>query len=95
MNFDERHRSGQQRIAQRNAGVGEGAGIEQDAGRAVVARGVDALDQLVLGVALEMVEGVTRVGGHLLEPGDDVRQRLVAVAFRFARAEQVQVGSIQ
>ena len=61
----------------------------------VVARLVDAADQLVLGIGLEpaqLVPGGLRLLGQLLI---DVGQRLAAVDVRLAHAQQIEVGSMQ
>ena len=58
--LDERNLHGEQRVAQRDARMGERGRIEQDEGNALVARRMDALDQVGLRVALKRVELVAR-----------------------------------
>ena len=53
MHFDERNLHRGQCVAQGDAGMRERAGIDQDDRGAIFAGGVDAVDQLVLGVGLE------------------------------------------
>jgi hypothetical protein len=53
MNLDERDGHTEQGITQRNAGVGVGAGVDENEGNALVAGGVDAIDKRVFGIALE------------------------------------------
>src|SRR5690606_29540891 len=59
------------------------------------AGGLDAFDQRVLGVGLEAGQRVAGGRGAGGEVGVDVGQRRMAVDFRLARAEQVEVGAVQ
>src|SRR5690606_41673758 len=54
--LDERDRDREQRVAERDARVRERGRIEQNEIDLLAARGMDAPDQLVLGVALKRVE---------------------------------------
>ena len=58
MNFDKRQRHTKQGITQGNTGVGKGGGVDNDEGRIVLAGGMDAFNQDVLGIALQMIECV-------------------------------------
>ena len=83
-----------QRVEDRDGGVGEGAGVDDDAG-GPVPRLVDPVDQLALVVGLlqlDLVPGLRCDGGA---GGGDVVQRLVAVDFGLAATQEVQVGSVQ
>jgi len=53
MHFDKGDFSGQQGIPQRHTGVGEGGRVEDDEVDTFLARIVNALDQFVLGIALQ------------------------------------------
>ena len=53
MNFDEGHRDTHERIAQRNARVGQSARIDDDETGAVASGCVNAFNQNMLGVALQ------------------------------------------
>ncbi len=68
MHFDERELHAQQRIAQGDAGVGEGARVEDGERGAVLPGLVDPGDELVLRIALEGLELVTRLLGHGRRP---------------------------
>jgi hypothetical protein len=56
---------------------------------------MDAVDQFVLGVALQVKQMVTGITGPLFQILIDLSQRYRTVDTRFAGAEQVQVGSVQ
>lgn len=95
MHFDERQGGGQQRIPQRDTGVGVGRGVEDDAIYALVTRGVNAVDQSAFAVGLKAGERVTLCTGLLAQAVFDVRQRLCAVQLGLTGAEQVQVGTVE
>src|SRR5690606_14207675 len=63
VDLDERNLPPQQGIPQGDAGMGEGGGIDDDEGYALVASGVDAFDQFVLPVALEAFTFMTLAAG--------------------------------
>ena len=94
VNLDERQPDAGQRVAQRNARVREGAGVDQDRRRAVAARGVHALDQRVLRVALVRRQPDAERSRLLAQPGDDVVERARAVMARLPTAQQVQVRPV-
>ena len=62
MQLDEWNLRREQRVAQRDARMGERGRIEQNDGDALIARRVNALDELSLRVALERVELVAARG---------------------------------
>src|SRR5688572_12584854 len=95
MHFDERNLHAQQRVAQRHAGVRERRRIEDDAGHVRSRRLVNASDQLRFGVALEIREVMTGFGRQLPGARHDLFQRDGPVRPRLARAEQVQVGTVE
>jgi hypothetical protein len=63
VHLDERQADAEQGIAQGCRGVGEGAGVDDDEAGAVGARGVDAVDQHVLGIGLQAVQHVAGGAG--------------------------------
>ncbi|MCY1184909.1 hypothetical protein D9M73_256410 [compost metagenome] len=69
--------------------------VDQNEVHAFTAGSVDAVDQFVLGVALQVQQMVTGFAGTAFQVLVDLRQRRGAVGARFASAEQVQVGSVQ
>src|SRR5690606_10988577 len=95
VDFDVRDRDRGQRVADRHAGMGERGGVDQDERGTIVARGLDPLDQHVLGVGLQALEFVAGGGGLLVQGGVDVGQRGAPVDLRLAGAEQVEVGAVQ
>ncbi|MOA50992.1 hypothetical protein D3C78_1740810 [compost metagenome] len=69
--------------------------IDQNEVHAFVAGGVDAVDQFILGVALQVEQMVAGITGPLFQVLIDLGQGHCAVDARFTGAEQVQVGSVQ
>ena len=94
MDLDYRQFRDQQRIAQRDRGVGEAGGVDDDA-VGVVARLVDPLDELALVVALAELDRDVELGRALLARDLDVAERLATVDLRLAHAEHVEVGPVQ
>jgi len=70
-------------------------GIDQDEIDAFAARGMDALDQFVLGVGLQMQQMMSAISGTLLQILIDLRQRHCAVDARLAGAEHVQIRPVE
>src|SRR3984957_19555805 len=95
MNFDEGNAYRQECIAQRDAGVGKRAGIDDDEPDLFVLRRVDLADQFVLGIALCGSEFMALSLGDALELGLDVLQSGGPVDRRFPRAEQIQIRTIE
>ncbi|KAG0939376.1 hypothetical protein G6F31_015314 [Rhizopus arrhizus] len=95
VDLDERHGHRRQRIAQGDRGVGEGGRVDQDESGSVVARGLHAVHQYMLGIGLKAFHGVPGGGRLRGQRLVDVGQRGVAVDLRLAGAEQVEVGAVQ
>src|SRR5579864_3666355 len=93
--LDERHPDRQHRIAQRDARVGEGTGIQDHERDPLGAGPLHALDELVLGVALEGDELVPRLARHRLGALLDGLQGVGTVERRFPGAEQIQIRAVQ
>ena len=94
VNLDERDGHGQQRVPQRHAGVGQGAGVQQD--EVHLAGGLlDPVDQGGLGIGLEGLQLVPGGGGGGGRGLLDVGQGRGAVQMGFPPAEQVQVGAVE
>src|SRR5690625_2249682 len=88
MHFDEWQCRAQQRIAQGDAGVGVGGGIEYNATDVLVAGRVYARDQLAFVVGLKAVERVAEGKCTVTERGFDLGQCLRAVEIGFAGADR-------
>ncbi|MNT48788.1 hypothetical protein D3C72_1855890 [compost metagenome] len=74
--------------------MGKGTGIDDDACRCA-ARRMDPVDQLVFPVALGKEYLVARRLGNRAAIGLHIGHRFVAVDFRLALAEQVEVRSVK
>src|SRR6516165_1727892 len=74
--------------------MGEGGRIDYYTGGAL-ARLVNPVDQLKLGIGLAEFDAESQLSGRVPALGLYVGQRLVSVDFGFALAEQVQVGAVQ
>jgi len=75
--------------------VSECRRIDQDEVHAFAARGMDALDQLVLGIRLQMQQMMARGTGALLQILIDLRQRHRAIDTGLAGAKQIEIGAVQ
>ena len=95
MNLDERYGNGQQRVAQGDAGMGKSAGIDDHEGDPVALGGVNPGDQLMLGIALERQQLMALRPGERAELLLDIPQCGGAVNRRFARSQQIEVGSVE
>ncbi|MCY1187330.1 hypothetical protein D9M73_282930 [compost metagenome] len=69
--------------------------VDQNEVHAFAAGGMDAVDQFVLGIALQVQQMVAGFTGAAFQVLVDLRQRRGAIGARFAGTEQVQVGSVQ
>src|SRR5579863_1863468 len=95
VHLDERHPHRQQRIAQRDAGMREGAGIDDEKRHALGTGTVHALDQLVLGVALKGDELVPALARHGRGARLDVGQGVRAVEGRLPRPQKIEVRAVK
>src|SRR3546814_840705 len=77
------------------SGGGQAGRVDQDEVGAVVAGGLDAVDQGVLGVGLEAGQLMALLQRARCQVGVDLVQRGAAIHLRLARAEQVEVGTVQ
>jgi hypothetical protein len=95
VHLDERNAYGEQRVAQRDARVGEPGRIEQNECDMARGRQVDATDQLGFGIALERAEPMARLGGELRQALVDLLEGHVPIEPGLPRAQQVQVRTIE
>src|SRR5690606_17771482 len=94
VDLDGRHMRGEQRVAQGDTRVGEGAAIDHDALAAGVRQRGDSIDERSLVVRLEELElrhGAEFLPQRLLE----IRQRGAAVDLRLPLAEPVEVRAVE
>src|SRR6516164_2342289 len=91
MHLDERQPRGQNRVAQRNARVSEGRGVDDEEGHPLRASLVDALNELVLRVALEADQIVPRLACHGRCAFLDGLQALRSIYGRLPAPEQIEV----
>jgi hypothetical protein len=73
----------------------ESGRVDDDEIDVLACRGMHALDQGRLRIALESRQLHAGVGGRCFEPGVDVEQAGVTVVLRLARAQQVQIRPVQ
>ena len=95
MNFNERNARCQQCVPQRNTGVRERRRVDDDVINAFRTGFVDALNQFVFGVLLQVQQMVTLFGGNTVQSLVDVGQGFIAVNLGLAGAEHVQVGAVK
>jgi len=95
VHLDERDRHRRQRVAQRHAGVGEGGRVDHDEGGAVGARGVDALDQQVLGIGLHAAQAMPGRLRLRAQARINLRQGGAPVHGGFAFAQEIEVGTVK
>ncbi|MNF38293.1 hypothetical protein D3C84_192370 [compost metagenome] len=69
--------------------------IDENKVHALAAGGMDAVDQFVFGVALQVLQMVAAGTGALFQVLVDLGQRHCTVHTWLAGAEQVQVGAVQ
>src|SRR5215469_8121014 len=95
VNLDEGQADAEKRVAERNARMRERTRVHDEEGNPFGAGPVDALEELMLGIALEgeqLVPGLVRDrGGTLLYRPEGVG----AIDRRLARAEQIEVRAVQ
>lgn len=94
MHFDKGYRYSEQRVAQGYAGMSQRAGVDNDEVDIFITGGMDAVDQLVFGIALQKLDVMARILRNLEQPRIDVCQRLFAVNFWLPAAKQVEIGAV-
>ena len=94
MTLDGRQLGGVQRVEQGHRRMGIGAGIDDDC-RIALARGLDAVDQHALVIALGEFDNKVQALGLGAARRLDVRQRLMAVDLRLTLSQHVEVRPVQ
>src|ERR1700722_7910916 len=74
--------------------MGEGGGIDDDAGGAL-ASAVNPVDKLIFAIALMKLDRKPKLAANTAAVRLDVGQRLAAIDLRLALAEQVEIGPVQ
>ena len=92
MDLPERTLDREERIAQRDRGVGQPAGVDD---RGVEVALVEAIDERALVVRLEEVDLEPELGRPARDLGVDVVERVVAVDLRLTRPDQVEVRALE
>lgn len=95
MNFDEWDAHCEQCVTYCDAGVGKSSRIDDDEVDGFVTRGMNAFDQLMLGVALQAEQMMPLLAGQFAQVLVDLIQCRRAVDAGFTAAEAVQVGSVE
>jgi hypothetical protein len=75
--------------------MGKGSRIEQDEVNAFTAGRLNAVNQLVLGIALQVLQVMAAGLGLFKQLLVDLFQRQPAIGVRLATAEQIQIGAMQ
>src|ERR1700685_1128863 len=94
VHFDDRPGEGVERVEDGDRGVGEGGGIDDDAGGAL-AGGVNEVDDLVFAVALMELDRKPELLADAAAVRLDLGERLAAVNLRLTLAEQIEIGTVQ
>ncbi len=95
VNFDEAQRDSSQCVAQSNTCMRKSAGVDDDEVRSIGARQMNTIDQSTFVVGLEKSKLRAFALGYWSQLSFDIRQRAAAIDSRLARAQQVQIGSVQ
>src|SRR6266446_2254079 len=93
MNFDHRDFDGQNRVANRNAGMCVRAGVQQQY-VALAARILDSIHDRALAVGLERLDFHFKFASQLLKFLVDIGEAGMTVNVRLSFSEQIQVGSM-
>lgn len=95
VHFDEWNAYSEKSVAQRDAGMGEAARIDDDEGSLVTLCRVYFIDQLMFGVALRRGEFMPERMGDLLCPSFKILERGCAIDTWLAGPEQIQIRAVQ
>ena len=93
--FDEGQLHAEQGVTQRDAGVSEAARVEDAEADAIRFGRLDAIDELMLGVALKRHELVPQVGRGGFRAFFDGGERVRAVHLGFALTQQVEIRAVE
>src|ERR1700722_20623152 len=94
VHLNDRPLEGVQRVEDGDRRMGEGGGIDDDAGGAL-ASACNPVDDLVFTIALMKLDRKPKLTADTAAVRFDVSQRLAAVDLRLALAEQIEIGAGQ
>ena len=94
MHLDEWNHNGRQRIAQRNGCMRKCSRVDDDAVNRLRMRGLDPVDQLMLGIGLKEIHLDIRRLRLIGQLPIDFSQRLTAIDVRLAHTKQVQIRAV-
>src|SRR5215208_4351193 len=94
VDFDERHGHGGEGVAEGEARVAVGAGVDHRAGRAPAQR-LHGAHELTLAVVLRALHLGPQLAPDVAQASLDLGERGATVKLRLARSEEIEVGTIQ
>lgn len=94
VNFNKRNIDGEEGIPRRDTGVGECTRIDKDEVDTVSAGLLYTVDHFMFRITLETLQFMSEFGGDCGQRGFDVGKAGLAVDAGFARAQQIQVGTV-
>ena len=95
MHFNEGNGYRRQRIAQRHTGMCVGCRVDDDCPHALIAGGMNALDQSTFVIALKRFQFDAGTLGHPGQCHIDVGEGNPAIVLRLTGTQQVQIGTVQ
>jgi hypothetical protein len=93
VNLDAWKGYGPKRVEQRNRGVGVGSGIDENAGKAVLRRIADPIEDSPLVIRLARLDFDVKRPSSSCETCVDLVESVAAVDFRLACTEKVEIGA--
>src|SRR5258708_11787072 len=91
---DDRRYEGVQRVEDGDRRMGEGGGVDDDAGGAL-ASAVNPVDKLVFAIALMKLNRKPKLAADAAAVRFDVGERFAAIDLRLALAEQIEIWTVQ
>jgi len=95
VHFNERKRGSNEGISQRDRGMGVRRSVHDGSRNSVVSGPMYSRNQLSLHIGLVVLQRDAEFRGQPIEIGCQVAQGLSSIRLRFARAEQVEVRSLE
>ena len=95
MHLDKGNSHGEQGVAQGDTGVSERRRINDDKSHTLIWSLMNALDELMLGIALNSIQRKASLLSHALQLLVDILQAAIAIVLRLTATEHIQVGAIE